>query len=56
MRNHKIYKEKVEAHNSKVRESQYADSGFDLLFPFDYSEHHSGYVENRISNITFRAA
>ena len=51
----KIYKEKVEAHNSKVRESQYADSGFDLLVPFDYSEHDNGYIENRISNITFRA-
>ena len=51
----KIYKEKVEAHNSKVRESQYSDSGFDLLIPFDYSEHENGYIENRISNITFRA-
>ena len=51
----KMYKEKVEAHNSKVRESQYADSGFDLLIPFDYSEHENGYTENRISNMTFRA-
>lgn len=51
----KMYKEKVEAHNSKVRDSKYADSGFDLLIPFDYSEHENGYTENRISNVTFRA-
>lgn len=48
------YKEKVEAHNKKVRESQYADSGFDLFIPFDYSEHENGYAENRITNVTFR--
>jgi dUTP pyrophosphatase len=51
----KVYKEKVEVHNNKVRESQCADSGFDLLIPFDYSEHENGYTENRISNVTFRA-
>ena len=51
----KVYKEKVEAHNSKVRDSKYADSGFDLMIPFDYSEHKNGYTENRISNVTFRA-
>ena len=51
----KIYKEKVEAHNNKVRESQYADSGFDLLIPFDYSEHENGYNDNHISKVTFRA-
>ena len=51
----KTYKEKVEAHNSKVRDSKYADSGFDLMIPFDYSEHENGYTENRISNVTFRA-
>ena len=51
----KMFKEKVEAHNSKVRDSKYADSGFDLLIPFDYSEHENGYTENRISNVTFRA-
>ena len=51
----KVYKEKVEAHNSKVRDSKYADSGFDLIIPFDYSEHENGYTENRISNVTFRA-
>jgi len=50
----KMYKEKVETHNNKVRESQYADSGFDLLIPFDYSEHENGYTDNRISNVTFR--
>lgn len=49
------YKEKVEAHNKKVRESQYADSGFDLLIPFDYSEHENGYTDNHISKVTFRA-
>ena len=51
----KLYKEKVEAHNKKVRESQYADSGFDLLIPFDYSEHENGYTDNHISKVTFRA-
>lgn len=51
----KMYKEKVESHNSKVRDSKYADSGFDLLIPFDYSEHENGYTENRISNVTLRA-
>ena len=51
----KMFKEKVEAHNSKVRDSKYADSGFDLMIPFDYSEHENGYTENRISNVTFRA-
>jgi hypothetical protein len=51
----KMYKEKTEAHNHKVRESRYADSGFDLLIPFDYSIHENGYTDNRISNMTFRA-
>lgn len=51
----KLYKEKVEAHNKKVRESQYADSGFDLLIPFDYSQHENGYTDNHISKVTFRA-
>ena len=51
----KMYKEKVKAHNSKVRDSKYADSGFDLMIPFDYSQHENGYTENRISNMTFRA-
>ena len=51
----KMYKEKTEAHNHKVRESRYADSGFDLLIPFDYSKNENGYTDNRISNVTFRA-
>jgi dUTPase len=51
----KMYKEKVEAHNNKVHESQYADSGFDLLIPFDYCEHENGYTDNHISKVTFRA-
>jgi dUTP pyrophosphatase len=51
----KMYKEKMEAHNHKVRESRYADSGFDLLIPFDYSKNENGYTDNRISNVTFRA-
>jgi dUTPase len=50
-----VYREKVEAHNKKVRESQYADSGFDLLIPFDYSEYENGYTDNHISKVTFRA-
>ena len=51
----KMYKEKVETHNKNMCESQYADSGFDLLIPFDYSEHENGYTDNRISKVTFRA-
>jgi hypothetical protein len=51
----KMYKEKVEAHNKKVNESQYADSGFDLFIPFDYSEHENGYTDNHVSKVTFRA-
>lgn len=50
----KMYKEKVETHNKKVCESQYADSGFDLLIPFDYSKHENGYIDNHISKMTFR--
>lgn len=49
------YKEKVAAHNKKVCESKYPDSGFDLFVPYDYSEHAFGYTDNRISPITFRA-
>lgn len=49
------YKEKVAAHNKKVCESKYPDSGFDLYAPYDYSEHAFGYTDNRISPITFRA-
>ena len=50
-----MYKEKVAAHNKKVCESKYPDSGFDLFTPYDYSEHTFGYTDNRISPITFRA-
>lgn len=49
------YKEKVAAHNKKVCESKYPDSGFDLFVPYDYSKHAFGYTDNRISPITFRA-
>ena len=51
----KAYKEKVEAHNKKVRESQYVDSGFDLLIPFDYSDDENKYIDNIITRVTFRA-
>ena len=51
----KAYNEKVKAHNKKVHESQYADSGFDLLIPFDYSDNGNGYSDNRITSVTFRA-
>jgi dUTP pyrophosphatase len=51
----KTYNEKVKAHNKKVHESQYADSGFDLIIPFDYSQHENGYSDNRIISVTFRA-
>ena len=51
----KTYEAKIEEHNKKIHESLYPDSGFDLLIPFDYSEHDLGYTSNRISSITFRA-
>lgn len=51
----KIYQEKVETHNTKLHESQYPDSGFDLFIPFDYTDHVNGYTDNRISPVTFRA-
>lgn len=50
-----MYKEKVAAHNKKVCESKYPDSGFDLFTPYNYSEHTFGYTDNRISSTTFRA-
>ena len=50
-----MYKEKVAAHNKKVCESKYPDSGFDLFTPYNYSEHTFGYIDNRISSTTFRA-
>ena len=51
----KMYEEKVEAHNKKVFDSEYPDSGFDLFIPYDYSEHENGYTDNRLSQVTFRA-
>jgi len=51
----KTYEATVEEHNKKIHESLYPDSGFDLLIPFDYSEHDLGYTKNRISSVTFRA-
>jgi dUTP pyrophosphatase len=50
-----MYREKVEAHNKKIYESEYPDSGFDLFTPFDYTEHAHGYTDNRLSITTFRA-
>ena len=51
----KMYEDKVETHNKKIYESPYPDSGFDLLTPFNYTNHECGYTDNRISSITFRA-
>ena len=51
----KKYEDKVDAHNKKLYDSPYPDSGFDLLTPFDYTDHECGYTDNRISPITFRA-
>jgi dUTPase len=50
----KIYTEKIAAHNKKVAESAYPDSGFDLLIPYDVSSHEFGYTDNRVSQVTFR--
>ena len=51
----KIYTEKTAAHNKKVAESAYPDSGFDLFTPYDVSSHDFGYTDNRLSPVTFRA-
>jgi dUTPase len=50
----KMYTEKTAAHNKKVAESAYPDSGFDLLTPYDVSSHDFGYTDNRLSSVTFR--
>ena len=51
----KMYTEKTAAHNKKVAESAYPDSGFDLFIPYDVSSHDFGYTDNRLSPVTFRA-
>lgn len=51
----KMYTEKTAAHNKKVAESAYPDSGFDLFTPYDVSSHDFGYTDNRLSSVTFRA-
>jgi dUTPase len=50
----KMYTEKTAAHNKKVAESAYPDSGFDLFTPYDISSHDFGYTDNRLSPVTFR--
>ena len=50
----KMYTEKTAAHNKKVGESAYPDSGFDLFIPYDVSIHNFGYTDNRLSPVTFR--
>lgn len=50
----KTYTEKTAAHNKKVAESAYPDSGFDLLTPYNVSSHDFGYTDNRLSSVTFR--
>jgi dUTPase len=50
----KMYTEKTAAHNKKVAESAYPDSGFDLLTPYDVSSHDFGYTDSRLSSVTFR--
>jgi dUTPase len=49
-----LYTEKTAAHNKKVAESSYPDSGFDLFIPYDVSSHDFGYTNNRLSPVTFR--
>jgi len=50
----KTYTEKTAAHNKKVAESAYPDSGFDLLTPYNVYSHDFGYTDNRLSSVTFR--
>lgn len=52
----KMYTEKTAAHNIKVGESAYPDSGFDLFIPYDVSSHNFGYTDNRLSPVTFRVS
>ena len=44
----KMYEEKVEAHNKKIYDSQYPDSGFDLFMPNEGTDYGYG-VDNLIS-------
>ena len=48
------YKELSVAHNQKLETSMYPDSGFDLLIPCNYWEDDATYLNNRLSETTFK--
>lgn len=48
------YKELSVAHNQKLETSMYPDSGFDLLIPCNYWEDDVSYLNNRLSETTFK--
>lgn len=48
------YKELSVAHNQKLETSIYPDSGFDLLIPCNYWEDDVSYLNNRLSETTFK--
>lgn len=48
------YKELSAAHNQKLETSMYPDSGFDLLIPCNYWEDDATYLNNRLSETTFK--
>jgi len=48
------YKELSAAHNRKLDSSMFPDSGFDLLIPCNYWEDDATYLNNRLSETTFK--
>lgn len=48
------YKELSVAHNQKLETSMYSDSGFDLLIPCNYWEDDVSYLNNYLSENTFK--
>lgn len=48
------YKELSIAHNQKLESSMFPDAGFDLLIPCNYWEDDATYLNNRLSETTFK--
>jgi dUTPase len=48
------YKQRCADHNAKMETSEFPDSGFDLLIPSNYWEDDVTYLNNRLSETTFK--
>jgi len=48
------YKRAADEHNKKIISSLYPDSGFDLFIPLNYWEDDTTYLNNRLSETTFK--